>query len=40
MTWNVAEAEPPADLTCLLRLDKQPLPNAYAVGSVPMCQIM
>lgn len=32
VTWNVATAEPPEDVTSLLQLDVQPPTDLYVIG--------
>lgn len=32
VTWNVATAEPPADVSSLLQLDVQPAADLYVIG--------
>lgn len=32
VTWNVATAEPPEDVTALLQLDVQPPTDLYVIG--------
>lgn len=32
VTWNVATAEPPADVRSLLQLDVQPAADLYVIG--------
>ena len=34
VTWNVATADPPADVTSLLHLNSPKSPDLYVVGSV------